>query len=256
MIYPALVSITFRQLTVEEIIALCVENGIKAVEWGSDVHVPEGDIETAKYVKKLSDENGIKTASYASYYILGKNEDYKTEFAKHIACAKELGTKTIRLWAMREASQDVCQERLVKIYEEANAIADMAEKDGITISYEFHHVTLTDTLESTLKLLENAPKTCSHWQRPIGMCEEECFEQIKALKDKIRNLHVNNRQDDGQYHALENIRGQWLRYLTELSTRDGEDIYACVEFVRDKKVEQFIDDAKTLNSILSEIYAK
>lgn len=42
-----LVSVTFRQKSVEEIAALTAEAGLSGVEWGGDVHVPPGDREAA-----------------------------------------------------------------------------------------------------------------------------------------------------------------------------------------------------------------
>ena len=39
---PGLVSVTFRQLSPEDIIDITYASGLKAVEWGSDVHLPAG----------------------------------------------------------------------------------------------------------------------------------------------------------------------------------------------------------------------
>ncbi len=36
-----LTSVTFRQLTVDQIITLARETGCTGIEWGSDVHVPQ-----------------------------------------------------------------------------------------------------------------------------------------------------------------------------------------------------------------------
>ena len=46
-------SITFRQLTAEQIIALCRENALQSIEWGGDVHVPHGDIAVAEKVGEV-----------------------------------------------------------------------------------------------------------------------------------------------------------------------------------------------------------
>ena len=63
-----LVSISFRDLSVEQIIDLCKKNGLKSVEWGGDIHVPHGDTERAKRVYELCENNGISVAAYGSYY--------------------------------------------------------------------------------------------------------------------------------------------------------------------------------------------
>ena len=43
-----LVSVTFRQKSVEEIAALTAEAGLSGVEWGGDVHGLPGDREAAR----------------------------------------------------------------------------------------------------------------------------------------------------------------------------------------------------------------
>ncbi len=41
-----LVSVTFRQLSPEEIVRVAREAGLTVIEWGGDVHVPPGDSTT------------------------------------------------------------------------------------------------------------------------------------------------------------------------------------------------------------------
>ena len=50
-----LVSVTFRQKSVEEIAALTAEAGLSGVEWGGDVHVPPGDREAARRAAQQKD---------------------------------------------------------------------------------------------------------------------------------------------------------------------------------------------------------
>ena len=53
MFHTGLVSISFRGNTAEELIQAAKETGITAIEWGSDVHVPAGDVQRAAQVKAL-----------------------------------------------------------------------------------------------------------------------------------------------------------------------------------------------------------
>jgi len=66
-----LCSVSFRKLTVVEIIAAVKAAGLDGIEWGGDVHVPHGDVEKAKQVAKLMEEAGLETLSY------GKGTDGK-----------------------------------------------------------------------------------------------------------------------------------------------------------------------------------
>ena len=65
-----LVSISFRKYSVEELIEASLAAGITAIEWGSDVHVPAGDVETAKKTAELCEKANITLPQYGSYYYL------------------------------------------------------------------------------------------------------------------------------------------------------------------------------------------
>ena len=53
-----LTSVTFRDKDYETILDYCVKSGISCIEWGSDVHVPENDLEKAEKVRRASAEAG------------------------------------------------------------------------------------------------------------------------------------------------------------------------------------------------------
>src|SRR5262245_16795172 len=90
---PGLVSVTFRQLGPGEIIALAVEHGMRAIEWGGDVHVPVGDLVVAREVGRWCVDAGIIVEAYGSYYRgIG-------DFAPVLETALALGAPRIRVWA-------------------------------------------------------------------------------------------------------------------------------------------------------------
>ncbi|MBM7330523.1 sugar phosphate isomerase/epimerase, partial [Agrobacterium sp. S2] len=64
---PGLCSVTFRSLTPQVVIKLAASNGIRAIEWGADVHVPPGDLENARQVAARTAEAGLSVSSYGSY---------------------------------------------------------------------------------------------------------------------------------------------------------------------------------------------
>ena len=69
-----LVSITFRQLTPEQIVDLVAETGLAAIEWGGDVHVPHGEVAPARDVRRRTEEAGLIVASYGSYLRVGHDD--------------------------------------------------------------------------------------------------------------------------------------------------------------------------------------
>ena len=69
-----LVSVSFRELSVKEIIKLAKENNLKYIEWGGGPHVPMGNVKLARKVRSLMHGSGIKCASYCSNYGVTYNE--------------------------------------------------------------------------------------------------------------------------------------------------------------------------------------
>ena len=55
---------TFRNKTPGEIIDLTARAGLCAIEWGSDVHVREGDIKAAEEIRIMTEEKGLEIPAY------------------------------------------------------------------------------------------------------------------------------------------------------------------------------------------------
>ena len=102
MFYPGLVSISFRALTPDEVIALCRKTGLTAVEWGTDSHVKTPDAAAAAY--RAGSDAGVLPCSCGSYYKLGVSptEDLRTA----LDIARELHTDTLRIWAATAARKN------------------------------------------------------------------------------------------------------------------------------------------------------
>lgn len=151
MIKPGLVSITFRKLPPETIIALAMENTLAAIEWGGDIHVPHGNIAVARSVAKMTRDSGLKTAAYGSYYHLIESKSQGLEFRTVLDTAVELEAPLIRIWPGGIASSQADDNYRKLAIEETQAIAQLAAKQNITIAFELHRETLTDTGRSALQ---------------------------------------------------------------------------------------------------------
>ncbi|MCX7868671.1 MAG: hypothetical protein N2322_01855, partial [Terrimicrobiaceae bacterium] len=104
---PGLVSISFRQLAPAEIVRLCTRAGLGLVEWGGDVHVPHGNLEAAKSVRRLTADAGLHTAAYGSYLRLGQPEP---SLEAVLDTAAELGAPVVRVWAGSKGSAEATPE--------------------------------------------------------------------------------------------------------------------------------------------------
>jgi sugar phosphate isomerase/epimerase len=249
MIHTGLVSITFRELEPRHIVDLVRQAGLHAIEWGGDVHVPHGDEIHARNVRQMTLDAGIKMPSYGSYYRVGHGEP--VAFEAIVGTAIALGTPLIRVWAGKRGSEEADDDYWDQVVDDSRRIADLAEQSGLSIAYEFHGNTLTDTYASAQKLLERVdhPAVKSYWQRPGGQTVKQNLAGLDGILPWLTNVHVNYSQGDDEGEVarrpLADGAEAWQQYFEKIATADRIH-YAMIEFVRDDAPEQFLEDAETL----------
>lgn len=251
MICTGLLSVTFRQLEPSDILQLVVDAGLEAVEWGGDIHVPHGDIARAEEVRRLSLAAGVKIASYGSYYRLGGSGRKSGEFDKVLASALALRAPSIRVWAGEMGSAEANEEYRSEVVSDTIRICDTAAREGLTIDFEYHGGTLTDTIYSTLSLLKEVerPNLRCNWQPSVTESVLEREESLRIIIPWLANIHVF------QWESRERLpliigKHQWERYLGTVNLT-GKTHFAMLEFVQNDDQDQFKKDAKVLIDIVS-----
>ncbi len=253
MIYPGLVSITFRKLSPAEIAALVRKAGLKGIEWGGDIHVPHGDLVRAREVRELTLEQGLVTAAYGSYYRVGQSEGAGLAFERVLETAVELGAPTIRVWPGVAGSSEVDEDGRWKIIEDLRRIAGLAARAGVSISTEFHGGTLTDTNESASKLLVEVDSgnvfTC--WQPHNGEATADCVAGLVQVLPRVSNIHVFHWwPTSAERHPLAKGAERWAQFWALLKPTPG-DRHALLEFVQEDSPDAFLRDAAILRQWLS-----
>ena len=253
-IRSGLVSVTFRQLAPEEVIPLAAQAGLDGIEWGGDVHVPHGDIEQARRVRRRTLDAGLAVASYGSYYRVGDVEP--CPFEAVLATALALGAPLIRVWAGKRASAEADAGYRERVVSDARRIGELASQSGIHIAFEFHVGTLADGLDTTLQLLRavahNNVKT--YWQPPLGSLLADNLAAIAAISPWLANVHVFHwGPTPREQMALAEGAAVWLPYLRRIAAAPGER-FAMLEFVKDGAPQSFVADAATLLSWLRRVY--
>lgn len=250
-------SVTFRQLSVEEIINLVKKVNIKHIEWGTDIHVPNS--KRAKEVYALCEKEGILCSSLGSYYRLGTyGKDYEKPFREYLDIAKELKARTIRIWAYNQSSLDVNRDSdfYLEIVNELKDIADIAEKEDISVSFEHHQKTLTDHAHRAIQLIEDSgsKNVFMYWQVQVPLTFEENRKALRLFKPYLKRLHICHQTPTG-YLALKDLKEDFSKYFAELDDVDmsldkDHDFVYLIEFVQDAKVEAFIEDIEVLKDLL------
>lgn len=240
-----IVSISFRKFSPEEILAAAKNAGLDAVEWGGDVHSPHGNLEVAEKIRKLTEEHGLYTSEYGSYYAIGQSEPGL--FTEAVKSATALGTKTIRVWpGMNKSSDTFSNEEYEKYVADARRICD--EAPDFTIALECHPNSLTDEYHTALAFLSDVGRDNLKmmWQpnqyRPLSYN----LDAIKALLPYIVAVHVFSwkRKERLPLAAGEDA---WREYIKLLS---ANDLHYMLEFMHDGKLETLEETAKTLKEWL------
>jgi len=248
-----LVSVTFRKLEVEEIIKLTKKAGLDGIEWGSDIHCPPGEFSHARYIADLMADAGLETISYGSYYRIGTFES----FDDYVKTACELETDNIRVWAGSLGSDAATGKDWSNAVEDSKRIAGLAGDYGIKISFEYHCDTLTDSIDSTLRLLTeiDTGNVFSYWQPPVDLSIDENIDAIAKLVSagKLMNLHVSSWEETpaGVVKCPLAVRGnEWKSYINEASSGVNALL---LEFVKDDDPEIFLKDSAYLMEMLKEM---
>lgn len=256
---PGLCSVTFRALAPRTIVRLAAESGIEGIEWAGDVHVPPGQPDFARHVRRLTESAGLSVVSYGSY--IAPPSDDEAAFATVLETAQALGAPNIRIWPgsrNRDSATYSRQERL----HAASLIRHMARQAAdasITISLEYHPNSLTDELASAQKIMTEIddPNVFLYWQPRPGLPLEEALDELRAIGAETSHLHVFAWDSERNRYPLSDQQAYWNRIFTECpATRWTGDRFAMLEFVRDDSPEQFRSDAAVFRQMLKEVEAR
>ncbi|HEY5892204.1 MAG TPA: TIM barrel protein [Chthoniobacterales bacterium] len=252
-----LVSITFRQLKPREIVPLAQQANLQCIEWGGDIHVPAGDIQAAHDVAKLTTDAGIKIVAYGSYYRAGYNLPGEPRFETIVETAVALGAPCIRVWPGRVASEAATSGDWKAIIHDSLRCAKLAEAAGLCIAYEYHTGTLTDSIDSTRRLLEATahPAVYTLWQAPTDQTKEHCLEALRAVIETQRLHHVHAFHwwpDSANRLSLADGADRWQAYLAEIK-KSANSPAVLLEFLPHNDPHLLTREAAILNEWVAKL---
>lgn len=139
--------------------------------------------------------------------------------------------------------------------EDSRRIAEIAQSYQLSISFEYHADTLTDTNASAQHLLKSLdhPNIYTYWQPPNEQTFEYCYQGLRAISAHVSHLHCFHWGTGGKdRYPLSAGKDRWIPYL-----RHVQGLPDChgvlLEFVLGDSVEQFKTDAQTLQQFLREL---
>lgn len=251
MMRSGLVSITFRQLEALEVLRLAAEAGLEAMEWGGDIHVPPGEIATARRVGAATRDAGLEVAAYGSYYRLGVGEPAAFDAVRDSAVA--LGAPLVRVWCGNLASAQAGEADRQRVVGDALRISELARAAGLTIACEWHGGTLTDEAGSARRLFDavDHPAFMAYWQPHPYMAFEDCLRDMEAALPRLVGMHVYEWDvRTRERRPLRDGADKWPCYLRKVMTSGASqmdrDLYAMLEFVKDDDPARLREEAAVL----------
>jgi 3-dehydroshikimate dehydratase len=256
-IVPGLCSVTMRHLGVEEVARLAAEAGLRAIEWGGDVHVPPGDTIAAARARAASGAAGVECTSYGSY-LLADRDSSEATVARVLDTAVVLGAPNVRVWTpfgVEPGSSDAAA-----VIDALIGISAAAAERDLTIGLEFHGGTLTATADSTSTLLDavDAPNLSTYWQPPYWLSArppEDDATEVKGLAPRVSHLHVYEWAGAEDRRPLAEGSQRWRTVFEALRHGPGPDRpqprVAFLEFVAGDHPATLLRDARTLHELLA-----
>ncbi|MCA4131882.1 sugar phosphate isomerase/epimerase [Arthrobacter sp. M4] len=239
-----LCSVTFRQRNVYEVLAAAVRAGLDGVEWGGDVHCP--DAPAAAHVRTATASVGLRTLSLGSYFG-AESED----FLPVLETAVALGAPRIRVWAGSRGSESTEPAARARLSRRLRKAADEAADAGVAVALEYHGNTLTDTLDSTLALLEEVGRenVGVYWQPNVDQPDDDALQHLRALLPWLRGVHCFSWWPFDTRLPLAERERLW-RGAMDVLQEAGRPVDVMFEFVPDDRPEALERDAAWLRSVL------
>ncbi|MGP0224331.1 MULTISPECIES: sugar phosphate isomerase/epimerase family protein [unclassified Paenarthrobacter] len=241
---PGICSVTLRDKGIDEVVRIAAEAGLAGIEWGTDVHIKDTD--SAEHARKAGEEAGLRVLSLGSYYRAGSFAG----FDHLLDLATTLGAPRIRVWAGDVGSHEATDEHWESVVSDSQRIAGLAEEHGITIAFEYHGNTLTDTPETTLELLRRVDHANigTYWQPAVGLSDQQALDSLHHVLPHVVGVHCFSWGPKAERHPLRARKLLW-QTVSDVLRGNGQDLDIMMEFVEDDLPENVLHDAAFLHGI-------
>ncbi|MGO2746131.1 sugar phosphate isomerase/epimerase family protein [Microbacterium sp.] len=244
-----LCSVTFRQLTPEQIAPLAADAGLEVIEWGGDVHVPPGDPERAAQISALTMDAGLAVSSYGSYFRAGAAEP----LTPILDSAQALGADRVRVWAGQTGSPDATPDEYAQVVSRLRDAVDEASDRGIRLALEFHGGTLADTPEAVLCLLADVGSRLStYWQPTVGASDAVALAEYEAVAARTSAVHVFSWWPETERLRLDERGELWQKLFASARAQQVPPRDALLEFVPGDDPALLASEAAALRTFRSQ----
>ncbi|MBW3493585.1 sugar phosphate isomerase/epimerase family protein [Bacillus mycoides] len=209
----SLCTISFRHqlISFTDIVQFAYENGFEGIElWGThaqNLYIQERET-TEREIDYLKDKN-LEVTMISDYLDISLLADFQKTMEKCeqlVTLANWFNTNKIRTFAGQKGSEDFSEQERKEYVKRIRMICDLFAPHNMYILLETHPNTLTDTLPSTLKLLEEV----NHPYLKINLDFLHIWESgadpvdsFHRLKPWIQHYHFKNISSAEYLHVFE-----------------------------------------------------
>ncbi|EEL71295.1 sugar phosphate isomerase/epimerase family protein [Bacillus mycoides] len=209
----SLCTISFRHqlISFTDIVQFAYENGFEGIElWGThaqNLYMQERET-TEREIDYLKDKN-LEVTMISDYLDISLLADFQKTMEKCeqlVTLANWFNTNKIRTFAGQKGSEDFSEQERKEYVKRIRMICDLFAPHNMYILLETHPNTLTDTLPSTLKLLEEV----NHPYLKINLDFLHIWESgadpvdsFHRLKPWIQHYHFKNISSAEYLHVFE-----------------------------------------------------
>lgn len=240
----------FRELPLEEQLKMCRELGIRSLELGianapDDLPEDASDEQIQEVVRLYQKyEMELNCAATGNDFTCGTREDVlvQIEKIKHvITICQKAKISCLRIFAGFSPVAEVTGERWDHLIMALNAVAEYAEKCGVTLAVETHggvngfedgvehFASVSTEVETLQKMLSEIRENIRFVFDPANLAavgHEDLKELYELLKDRIAYMHAKNfiRLSSGHLDQAAVEKGvlNWETFMKQCSDYSGE----------------------------------
>ena len=248
-----LCTIAFREKPLEEVVGIAADYGFDGIEiWGQKPHMPPTyDAEYVQKVREMVLDKGLAVSALGSY-VNPLMPWYQQHLEEAFKIAQGLRTNVVRIWSGGGPSKTMSPDDKRLINFRLASLTQWAQFRQLTLGLEMHNNNLTDSIASTLELVENVelPALKSYYQPFFGSNEDDPYDAAEKLAPYIINVHAQNADASGNGCPITDGVVDYAKVIEILNSHEY-DGYLEVEFVHgDDKLEALQRDRDYLASLI------
>jgi 3-dehydroshikimate dehydratase len=249
---------------VKGVIAAAHAARLDAVEWAADLHIPAGDLKAAGEAMIATLMAGLTTASFATLYRAGgEDEDYR-RFEALLGTAATLQAPIMRIFACANHHQGTEMDKLEAQASELRRLGDQAAGKGITLCLSMGRGTCLDDYDRAQRLLEATRHDFVRlaWEDLPGAKAGKATLALEALGGFAGILVARSAGRDGVARPIAAEEEAWRSRLgafklTEADPKMGSFVFLGATREEGKAGEESLAaDASALRALIEEIEPK